>query len=388
MKNKLIIECLSAAILLSACSVLPHDQTNIKNEEITVSSTPAEMTIIPVSTQIPVMPDTTVQTIAPTPEPESELLQYIPTPTPIATQEPGLAVIITKNPTSEALNVGGKTWFIAHAENAVSLTWQMVDLQGNVHSIEETMNIMPGLVLEALEGDTIAVSDVPAALNGWGVIARFDGRGNSVTTDPAYIYVGDFINSYGNIIEKYRYGKEAANASGQNAMQYGVSEQVGYYENVGYALKDLDKNGLPELVIAGINSKSQYPMAEPIFAIYTLSNNVPVEICTSYSRVRFYLLRDNRILYEASGGAADTLVELFNVNGQSLQFVEGYRTVNDYDLMGSTAYYSSVWNGEIGPFTIHGDYNNPDFSIPSENLFPYIQGMEAKTWIPYLTKIV
>ena len=33
---------------------------------------------------------------------------------------------ITKNPTSEAIAIGGKTWFIAHADNATSLTWEMV----------------------------------------------------------------------------------------------------------------------------------------------------------------------------------------------------------------------------------------------------------------------
>ena len=34
-------------------------------------------------------------------------------------------IIITKNPTSEALAAGGNTWFVAHAENAQTLTWQL-----------------------------------------------------------------------------------------------------------------------------------------------------------------------------------------------------------------------------------------------------------------------
>ena len=114
------------------------------------------------------------------PFPEEELIQ-----------EPGPAVVITKNPRGETVPAGGKTWFIAHADNAVSLTWQAVNPDGFSVSLEEAMATHPGLSLEVLEGDTIAVSNIPLSFSGWGIQARFDGvgAGNFDVTEPAWITV-------------------------------------------------------------------------------------------------------------------------------------------------------------------------------------------------------
>ena len=100
-------------------------------------------------------------------------------------------VVITKNPRSETVAAGGKTWFIAHADNAVSITWQAVNPDGYSVSLEKAMEANPGLSLEALEGDTIAVSNIPLSFDGWGIQARFDGSGDSnyAVTDPARITV-------------------------------------------------------------------------------------------------------------------------------------------------------------------------------------------------------
>lgn len=72
---------------------------------------------------------------------------------------------ITKNPTSEAISVGGKTWFIAHTDNATSMSWEVVDPHGNVYTLANAMEMNPGLNLQALEGDTIAVSYFPTSIN-------------------------------------------------------------------------------------------------------------------------------------------------------------------------------------------------------------------------------
>ena len=145
--------------------------------------------------------------------------------------------VITKNPTSEAIAIGGKTWFIAHADNANTMTWELVDANGNIYSLADAMAIHPGLKLEALEGDTIAVSNVPLSLNGWGVQATFYGQSGAVSTSPAYIYVGDFLNYYGSVIDKYRYAASLrANFSSQMADELSISECVPYSEKLGYAL--------------------------------------------------------------------------------------------------------------------------------------------------------
>ncbi len=217
-----------------------------------------------------IAPEAPAPNTAPTPEatlaPPSDapdiVLEVVPEQETVAaaeTEEPtpdvvaGPPVIVTKNPTSESLTIGGRTWFIAHAENAWSLTWQLIDPYGEVYSLESAMAVNPGLQLEALEGDTIAVSNVPITLNGWGVQARFDGDGNFAVTEPAYIYVRDFESAYSSIINRYLRTRSSDVANiGQYAYENDISEFCVNAESVGYALKDLDKNGIPELIISSI----------------------------------------------------------------------------------------------------------------------------------------
>ena len=101
----------------------------------------------------------------------------------------GPEIVITKHPTGEVLPVGGNTWFIAHADNADSLTWMLVDPEGVYYALEDAVALMPGLRLDVLPKDTLGVSYVPAALDGWGVVAWFFGPGGTAETDIAYIAV-------------------------------------------------------------------------------------------------------------------------------------------------------------------------------------------------------
>ena len=300
-------------------------------------------------------------------------------------------IVITKNPTSEAIAIGGKTWFIAHADNATSMSWELVDPNGNAYTLTDAMVRNPGLNLQALEGDTIAVSNVPQSVNGWGVQATFYNQYGSVSTSPAYIYVGDFLNSYNTIINEYHNAK----LIGYNNYQtdYALSEFINSYEHIGYALKDLDKNGIPELLISGLNTKQEYASiydAPILFDVYTLVNNTPVNLCTSWARIRFYLMTDNRIYHESSGGAAYTYFEFFKVAGDHLDFLEGYATANDYEYGApDKMFHSSEWNGETEPFSIYGNYNNPDFIYQNENGYDDLMTeCRSHCWMPQLTLII
>ena len=259
----------------------------------------------------------------------------------------GPAVVITKNPTSESIAVGGKTWFIAHADNAVSLSWQLVDPEGTVYSLEQAMERHPGLSLQALEGDTLAVSNAPQSLNGWGIQAVFDGEGNLAVTTPAYIYVGDFVTAYRNVIDAYRTAYSTGNSqNGQYLWEHGLSEVAAYSTGVGYALKDLDKNGVPELIVAGMGTDDfSENMA---YDIYTLVNGAPANIATSQARSRYYILADNTLLSEGSGGASHTYITLQKVNGSSLEDLEMVFT--DYDeASGATVFYSQQGHSDNLP---------------------------------------
>ena len=231
---------------------------------------------------------------------------------------------ITKNPTSEALAIGGKTWFIAYADNDTEPTWQLTDPDGQLYSLEAAMDYNPGLRLEALPQGTLAVSDVPLSLNGWGVVARFDGEGGYLYTEPAYLYVGDYVSAYSGVIQRYRAAYESGSRDAGYAMEHELSEIISSSEHVGYARQDLDKNGIPELIVAGIGTDDF--SSNMIYDIYTLTDNRPVNLVQSWARNRYYLRTDSLIVNEGSGGAAFSEVYLFAVGADGLTPKEGIIT--------------------------------------------------------------
>lgn len=252
-------------------------------------------------------------------------------------------IVITKNPTSEALTIGGKTWFIAHADNAYSLTWFMMDPNGQIYSLDDTMSIMPGLSLQALEGDTIAVSNVPGALNGWAVLARFDNNFGYVFSEPAQIYVGDFLNAYANVFDDYRkfisVGVEAYYDIGAtfytttelqeykcNGDPSGVCVHAMSGNDLGYYFKDINKDGIPELFIGCIYEKHGGFYSSCIGDMFTLQNGQPRRVLASSERCVYRLRTDNHISYHEWGGNGWYSDYLFQFTPDGLEVVNGINT--------------------------------------------------------------
>ena len=307
----------------------------------------------------------------PTPEPTPE---PAPAPTPVAAAPSGPQVVITKNPTSEALEIGGKTWFIAHAQNAVSLTWEMVDPQGNVYSLAEAMDRNPGLKLEAMDKDTLAVSNVPQSLNGWGARARFDGQGNAAYSNIATIYVGDYAAAYGSVIQTYKRAIELGNIDAATAWEYNISEYVVGCSHVGYALKDLDKDGTPELIIADYGGES----GQILFDLYTLYGGAPVQLAMSQARNRWYLRTDNLLYNEASGGAAYSFFSLYRKTGTELSGIRSAFTwLSD---AGDTEYYFQ--EGTVAFEPCSGDEKLSQTAFGAK-----VDEIHGTFFLPQLTKI-
>ena len=288
-------------------------------------------------------------------------------------------VVITKRPTSEAIAVGGRTWFIAHADNDRSLTWQLVSPDGVIFALEDAEAELPGLKLEVLEEDTLAVSEAPLALNGWGIRAWFDGEESYAVTAPAYIYVGDFLHSYSSVMDAYQTAfSSGKNTDGEYMWSHELSELAAYSGGVGYALKDLDKNGIPELIIAPVLPEDA-DTSRTVFGLYTLENDVPVNIATSSARVRYFVRTDNSILYRGSGGASYTYITVKKLNGSTLEDTESVFT--DYDEADSaTVFYSQQGASESFP-------SEKSIRITEDEFYSRWQQMEESIYIPALTTI-
>lgn len=296
-------------------------------------------------------------------------------PMPEAAVSGGPQVVISKNPSSEALTVGGKTWFIAHADNADSLTWQLLSPDGTVYSLADAMTANPGLSLEALEGDTLAVGNVPLSLNGWGVQARFEGQGSYAETEPAYIYVGDFLSAYSSVIEKYRAAKEAGISTIADCYNYDVSEMTASGGSVGYAMKDLDKDGVPELIIAGIGTDAFSDKG--VYDIYTLTDGQPKQLAVAGARSRLYLTTANRIFNAGSSGAANSIYYIYRLEGGELVLEEGVLSAPDENSGGIAWYYTTDTDYDV----------SNDTPISDGEAQERIAAYEGSVYLPQLTKI-
>ena len=319
------------------------------------------------------------------------LPEYIPEPEPVSTPEPvptpaptpeptaapvqsGPQVVVTKNPTSEALGVGEKTWFIAHASNALALTWEILDPQGNVYSLADAMSRHPGLKLEALEKDTLAVSNVPQSLNGWGARARFDGQGNTAYSDIATLYVGDYAGAYASVIQAYKTAYETGNRTAEYAFNNNISEYIVGSEQVGYGLKDLDKDGMPELVIADYGGAA----GKIVFDLYTLYNGLPVQLAMSTARNRWFLRTDSLMYNEASGGAAYSYRSLYRKTGTELSGIRSAFTwPND---AGGVDYYLQEGTVSFEPLSGDTKLSETEFGAKVDEL-------QGTFFLPTLTKI-
>lgn len=321
MKQKILVLSL-VLLMFSGCSGSKTGQITSKDPAQTATeptSESGELMTVPASG----LPGTT---IAPTTAPVAET-ESISATEPIAQT----AIVITKHPTSETISVGGRTWFIANAENETQITWEFFSPDGTMYSLQQTMSAHPGLILEVLPEDTLGLRQIPATFNGWSARARYDGPGGTAVTERARITVRD---PYGEVIETYR----TVHRSGAGNMERGISELVNPYDFLGYALQDLDGNGVQELILASDGYNSNYPNV--IYEIYTLVNGNAVCVTKSAARERYFMCYDATFLMEGSSGAMYSSWVTYTFSGASLSVQEQVWTSDQpHDMADFAPYY-------------------------------------------------
>ena len=94
--------------------------------------------------------------------------------------------------------------------------------------------------------------------------------------------------------------------------------------SVGYTLYDVDGNGVEELIIVDTSEDESYN--NRILIMASLLDGKPVEVAGGWARNRFYLLDDNTIYYEGSGGAAYITFATYRMagDGASLEVTDYY----------------------------------------------------------------
>ena len=300
------------------------------------------------------------------------------TPAPNYQNAPQAAgpVTVTKNPTGETIAVGGHCWFIAHADNADTLVWQLIAPNGDVYSLGDLMSMYRTLELEALEGDTLAVRGAPVELDGWSVQARFDGPGGTALTTPAVLHVQDYTSAYGGVLANYYRAYTGGGTDAGYAYQNGISEFIGYSSHVGYAIEDLDGDGTAELVIEGMGTEDFSNGV--LYDLYTLVNGKPVQIACSSARNRYYLRGDGRILNEGSSGAGHSVYLINSIQDGALVPSESVFTY--FDGQPTDGYYYSSTGSTYQP----GVY---DEAIGEQEFNYYVGLFEDAVYIPQLTMI-
>ena len=355
MRKKVMVMAIAICLFLCSCSVVPEDPVQAPTE----SETDRYLLIEDVGTSGPDEDPTETETET-TAEPTTEV-------TTAPTSEPTLPpeVVITKHPTSESVFPGERTWFIAHADNDTSIVWEVFSPEGVVYNIDEAMAMHPGLVLEVLPEDTLGLRNIPASFDGWSARARFDGPGGTAVTERAKITIRD---PYEQIIEDYR----KVWKNGEPHYKLGVSELAACADRIGYAMIDLDGNGVRELMIVVDGEHYNGVLCE----VYTMQDGKAVNVLQSWARSRTYLLTDGRLYREGSSGAAYQTYGVIAVNGTAYYFLERIDT-------------SDVENGldDPVPHYYYSDRAQQDVPIYSEDANAMIEEWCSRIWIPELTYI-
>lgn len=292
-------------------------------------------------------------------------------------------VVITKHPTDETLAPGGKTWFVAHADNATSVKWEFLSPEGVAYSVAETVEKNPGLFLDVSTTDTIALEKIPLSLNGWSCYAHFTGPGGTADTNAAKITVTRSEGAYDTVIARYKTAVEAkAGSSSAWAAENGVSEMILYASHAGYAKIDLDGNGVEELIIAGIGY--DIPDEPYIFEIFTIQNDTAVSVGQSRARSRLYLMQDGKIFNEGSSGAAYSNFSVMQLSGTELRFLNGLYTTDlkpDGTSCDYTYYYTT--SNQFGALEqMHGDN-----SLDEKVAMTFLNGWRDSLYLPELCYI-
>lgn len=149
--------------------------------------------------------------------------EVTPTPTPAA-------IKITKQPTGETVDEGGRAVFVARAENYDKFVWRIVSPDTNTtYTAKEAPDYFRGLTVSGENTERLVLENIPASMNGWKAECKFiaaDGK--------------TFLCTNGAVI-KVNKAETALKRPSINSQPTGVTKTVG--EGATLSVSASDPNG-------------------------------------------------------------------------------------------------------------------------------------------------
>lgn len=176
---------------------------------------------------------------------------------------------------------------------------------------------------------------------------------------------------YDEIINQY-YNGMSLNWSTEDFREHNLCYLAGYdtgVDQLGYCVRDINGDGVDELMIGGIG---EYSYPGMFYDLYTMTDGQRVLVKSSGERDRYYLCKDQTIANEGSGGATLSVWGYYDFISGQLQLKEGIFT--DGDKYPENPYFYTTT-------TFYEDYSQPISEEEAENI---INKYSYET-IPYIS---
>ena len=199
------------------------------------------------------------------------------------------------------------------------------------------------------ESDRMGKEDVTKFLQGLtSTVPSGNSQSGSITGYPEY---DEIVNQY--------YNGASLNWSTEDFREHNLCYLAGYetgVDQIGYCVRDINGDGVDELMIGGIGEYSDPGM---FYDLYTMIDVFFVVGCGGVERDRYYLCQDQTIANEGSSGAALSIWGYYDFVSGQLQLKEGIFT--DGDKHPENPYFYTTT-------TFYEDYSNPISEEEAENI--------------------
>lgn len=261
------------ALTLSACGK-QDAQLPETTENITLGTVYTEATEPPAEQTVPVTEAATEPT-------ESAAVIETTAPPKKTVEDVKPSISITKSPTDETVDEGGSAFFIAKAENAEKTVWIAVSPDTKtVYELDKTPADFPGLTIEGQGTETLKLSNIPYAMNGWRIQCYFTGNGGPAYTKGAYITVRQKSEKSDSAPEAFQKAlRQIHDELCWPALPNGDKIDLwepGTIEDETFAVYDVDGDGEDELLVSIFNTYVA-GMCEVIYGYDAKAGGVRVE---------------------------------------------------------------------------------------------------------------